>query len=203
MSGYYNARPHCRFTAQALHAPNERGAILPIVLIVLVIMTLSGAALIRSTDSVLLIAGNYAFQKDLLNQAERVIPEISDTFQEGLLKAEADREDNIQDLNYFASIQPSSGKGIPEALLNVAENNPLNIVENGAIIRYVIERMCSEAGPATNDNCIYIDSIMDQTGGNALNNINLGTKQYPAYRISIWASGVRSGETFVQTVIVI
>ena len=180
-----------------------RGAILPIVLIVLVNMSISGAALIRSTDSVLFIAGNYAFQKDLLNQAERVIPDITDVFQNGALKLEGDREDDNADQNYFSSIQSASERGIPDALLLIPENDPQNITENGVVIRYVIERMCSQTGPATNDGCICIDSLMDRSGGNALNNVNVGTQQYPAYRISIWASGVRSGETFVQSVIVI
>jgi len=181
----------------------SKGVILPVILVVLALMTLSGVALMRSTESGLLIAGNYAFQRDLVNQAESVIPVVRQLFENGVLQTEDARQNPVPAVNYFASIQPANERDIPVALLNIAENNPANLTNNGVLVRYTIERMCNEDGEANNGDCIFIDSLPPTTGGNALNNIDVGTVQFPSYRVSIWVSGPRAGETFVQTVIAI
>jgi type IV pilus assembly protein PilX len=52
----------------------QNGVILLVTLLALVIIMLSSLALVRSTDTNMILAGNYAFKRDVVNQAERAVP---------------------------------------------------------------------------------------------------------------------------------
>ena len=52
----------------AAGASRQRGVIMIITLIALIVLLISGAALIRSFDTSMLLAGNLAFKRDLVNQ---------------------------------------------------------------------------------------------------------------------------------------
>ena len=60
---------------------NQNGVILLVTLLALVIMMLASLALVRSTDTNLILAGNYAFKRDVVNQAEQALPKIKALFE--------------------------------------------------------------------------------------------------------------------------
>ena len=55
----------------------ERGVIMVITLIALVVLMIGGIALIRSFDTSMLLAGNLAFRRDLVNQGSERWPKPS------------------------------------------------------------------------------------------------------------------------------
>ena len=84
---------------------SQNGFVMIITLLALVIMMLASVALIRSTDTNLLIAGNMAFKRDLINQAERAIPVIQTAFLSGSLQNTAQRNIDTLGSNYYATVQ--------------------------------------------------------------------------------------------------
>jgi len=178
-----------------------------VTLIALVIMMLASIALIRSTDTNLLIAGHLSFKRDLLNQAERSIPIIRNQFRAGgLLPSEFSRIGDNAAANYLATIQPGdiNAYGIPNILLNTTAfdsafpNN--NIVDNDAkiTIRYVIDRMCLAPGVVTAANCT-LSLTTQNTSGTGIPGPPLPGVNLPVYRISMRITGPRNTETYLQT----
>ena len=194
---------------------SQIGVVMMVTLISLVILMLASIALIRSTDTNLLIAGHLSFKRDIVNQAERALPQIRATFTTGPLAIATSREANaITTANYSATILPSSSTGIPNILLNTSTFDstfPSNNIVNDAsqvTVRYVIDRMSLAAGPCTLSICTFSQSTTD-VGGDASNMMGgagggsggsekTKGQDIPVYRISIRASGPKNVETFMQ-----
>lgn len=196
----------------------QRGTVLLLTLIVLVVLLLGGVALVRSFDTTLLTAGNIAFKRDLVNQGERVVPVVLKLFQTGALNTADARQNNDKNNNYSAAILPSSPQGVPLALL---DNNAFtavgsagnDIVAQGqnVKIRYVIDRMCN--GPGLDitlgaAGCILSDiNLSDATDLNNINGAEFASvdgrpgaaPQQVVYRISVRVDGPRNTQTFLQT----
>ncbi len=182
----------------------QTGIILPITLISLLILLIASVALIRSTDTSLLIAGQIGFKRDAINQAERAIPKIRALFDVSgsTLNDVTKREKHQPDSNYFATIQKSNASGIPLQLLgdSFGNSNAITIDSAKVSIRFLIDRMCLTEGPVTFNNCTTASSSSD-VGGDALslsegkaNGVDL-----PVYRISIRVTGPRNTEAFLQS----
>jgi len=180
----------------------QRGIILPITLISLLILLIASVALIRSTDTSLLIAGQIGFKRDVANQAERTFPVIRAIFDSGNLSDVTTREQDAPSSNYFATIQPSNASGIPNQLLGSSFGTSNAIKDDTAkiTIRYLIDRMCISTGPVTFSNCTTASSSSD-IGGDAMS-VGEGKANgvdTPVYRISIRVTGPRNTEAFLQS----
>jgi type IV pilus assembly protein PilX len=196
---------HLRLFKQSQMRLLQQGVVLPITLIALLILLIASVALIRSTETNLMISGNMAFRRDLVNQAERALPKVETIFESGALSNFQTREADVKTSNYFSTRQASNASGIPNQLLNSttfdAQFAGNNIVDNTTqiTIRYLIDRMCLEPGPVTTSNCTRTTQNTD-TGGDAT---NLGLEKAngsdtPIYRLSIRATGPRNTEAFFQ-----
>lgn len=185
----------------------QQGVVMFMTLICLVILLVSSVALIRSTDTNALVAGNLSFKRDIVNQAERAMPVIRDKFLTGSLSSSTVRESNVlAQGNYYASIQATNANGVPNVLLNTATfdstfpNN--NIVDTSAqvTIRYVVDRMCLSAGPVTPISCSLSTSTTD-IGGDALllPKGKVTGVDTPIYRISLRVTGPKNTEAFLQS----
>ena len=179
---------------------NQTGFVMIVTLMALVIMLLASVALIRSTDANLQIAGNMAFKRDLINQAERTIPDIQSRFKTAsALGGELSRESNNAANNYSATILHSNDSGIPQALIDLSDTNANNIKPldgSGVLIRYVIDRMCLSTGPADDKYCTLAVSNSAISGSDPK---APGGQRYPVYRITIRATGPRNTEAYMQT----
>lgn len=180
----------------------QRGVVLFVTLIALLIIMLTSVALIRSTDANLQIAGTMAFKSDLRNQAERAIPAIQTKFQSaaGGLYSVASRENDSAANNYYATVQASNDSGIPNVLLaNAMDTNANNIVDSASKteIRYVIDRMCLATGSPRKGVCTMAAS--DAVAGCTPENCDQVEKTYPVYRITLRAIGPRNTEVYLQT----
>ncbi|MDI1298853.1 hypothetical protein [Methylotenera sp.] len=187
-------------------ARRQSGVVLFITLVALVIMLIASVALIRSTDTNLLISGSLAFKRDVVNQAERSIPEIKAQFTTGALNIISAREvDSISSNNYYATIQPGNSLGIPNVLLNTTTfdstmpNNNIAYSSAGVTIRYVIDRMCLATGAISISNCTISAANTDPGGGNLQMPDKLSGTDGVIYRISIRATGPKNTEAFMQS----
>jgi Tfp pilus assembly protein PilX len=129
----------------------QRGMTLIIALIMLVAMTLSGIALVRSVDTTAVIAGNMAFKQGTL-MATDVGVEAASQVLIGLVDNAGTTDNDAPAQNYSASYDPELA--VPTQL-TAATANPINNIQNtGNTARFWMERMCLATGPATATNCI-------------------------------------------------
>lgn len=177
---------------------SQKGIVLVVTLIALMILLLTSVALIRSTDANLQIAGNLAFKRDLINQAERAVPQIQTVFKTGALSNLPARDTTNAAINYYATVQASNDSGIPNVLFNVADSNANNIYDaaSGVRIRYVIDRMCLAEGAITAQSCNLAGN--DTPAGCDAPCQQLPT-YYPVYRLTLRATGPKNTEAYLQT----
>lgn len=144
---------------------SQNGLVLFVALIALVAMSLAAAALIRSVDSGVLVAGNLAFKQSAIMSAEtgvaRAYKFINESGEVGLQSSSG---------GYFASLD-----GVlleTPASLNDAENweNAISIDndiadKSGNTTRIILQRMCRNVGAVTQENCLV------GTGNSAANSM--------------------------------
>ncbi|WP_442781970.1 pilus assembly PilX family protein [Collimonas fungivorans] len=170
----------------------------------LIILMISGIALVRSFDSSLVLAGNMAFKRDLVNQGERgMSAAILSMKGAGALVSETTRQSDLPSSNYSASLLATDAHGIPVILLKdsawtTAGMSASDITDavSQVTIRYVIDRLCSAPGAASPASCI-VSSYGDK-GGTADVKRATGVTP-PVYRISVRVTGPRSTQTYLQT----
>lgn len=176
---------------------------------------LASLALVRSTDTNLILAGNYAFKRDVVNQAERAVPAIKALFTTGALKSASSRTADNSNINYYASIQANNTQGLPIKLFSVPNNNVNNMTDtqSGVTVRYIIDRMSLAAGAPSIDNGGFVpinqinnagDDLIRETGtSGSPNRPQINGGMVSIYRISIWATGPRNTESFLQVIFTI
>ena len=177
----------------------QSGFVMIVTLLALVIMLLASVALIRSTDTNLVIAGNMAFKRDLINQAERAIPVIQTTFLSGALQNAVQRNINVLGSNYYATIQANNDSGIPTAALAaVGAANDITDAISGVTIRYVIDRMCVQTSNADEKNCT-LGGSNGEGRGRSVDGQASHYSYFPIYRITLRATGPRNTQAYLQT----
>src|ERR1700688_4142904 len=126
----------------------QRGVVLLYALIAIVLLMLSGLALVRGMGTALAISGNFALRRDLLNEGEQGVVNAEAAFTGGLLNTTAARNASLAGANYSATTLATDNNGIPNALLSDAAFAAVGVAanditpENGVSIRYVIDRLC-------------------------------------------------------------
>jgi Tfp pilus assembly protein PilX len=207
-------QPQPPASGRSAPSARQRGVVLFLALIVLVILLIGGIVVVRSVNSSLYGAGNLAFRRDLVTQGDaavaRAIQAVS-AAGSGASGAIASLHTSQRGANYSASVlQPVGQQGIPVALLNSSFNtvgDPNNdiLVNNGAdqggvTIRYLIERMCDQSGPVTADHCVQ---SLGKYSGAHTGSTNYGTMPMPPggviYRLSARVTGPRNTQAFFQT----
>ena len=134
----------------------ERGMVLVIALIAMVVMAFSGAALMRSVEATTSVTGNLGFQRGAAMTPDAAVATAIAVLFERSLIVDPTRDDPSQ--GYYASRQASEdARGVPYALQKISNFPPDAPVANpsdGIFVRYVIERMCGQAGPPSGDYCV-------------------------------------------------
>jgi Tfp pilus assembly protein PilX len=179
----------------------QRGVVLIFSLIVLLILTIGAVALMRSMSNSLFGAGNLAFRRDLVNQGEQAVSTVLKEFQTGGNLVGATTA-NAPTHNYSATILPTNAQGVPNVLLaatlgSVGTAGDITGPTSDISIRYVTDRLCSVAGPATAALCVQ--STANPTGGTATSNAPPPVPAATVYRLSVRVSGARSTQVFLQT----
>jgi type IV pilus assembly protein PilX len=147
---------------------NQYGFVLFVALIALVAMSLAAAALIRSVDTSVLVAGNLAFKQSATLDADTSAEIASSFIQNKSIPFTADvpsmgyyssatkdvNASNYLDLDNAATWANGKSLLITDIVTSAGFNGNKSI--SGNSVRYVIQRMCRASGPdstASND-CI-------------------------------------------------
>jgi type IV pilus assembly protein PilX len=192
-------------------AARQRGVVLIFSLIVLLILAIGAVALLRSVNSSLMSAGNLAFHRDLVNQAEQAVSNVMTQFKfTGLPLGGAVTTTvttaNVPTANYSATTLPTNAQGVPTALLDDAAFALVGIAANDIVpnatskitIRYVIDRLCAPLTvTASSPNCVQSTGL--PTGGTANRNTAVSPPSATIYRISVRVDGPRNTQAFLQS----
>lgn len=192
----------------------SRGTILAIVLIVLVVMMLGGVSLLRSVDTSALLSGNLAFKRDTvnrstvgLNEAFKVMtsasfPQYSDS-NAGCAAGVCTDTAKWLAMNYSPRLLEADANGIPVILTDATAFDAKFLVKpvdkkDGNVIRFLIERMCTDFGPSNENMCSVSDRVQI---GHDYHSPALGSVSLPLYRITIRSDGPRNTQTYAQVIV--
>ena len=198
-----------------LGSGRQRGVVLAVVLVVLVVMMLGSVSLLNSVDTSALLSGNIGFKRDSINSAGG-----------GLNKAfEAMKSANFQKyqdsvagcpppaatgtactaagewakLNFYPRILETDENGIPLIIKNKTQFDAkfkiAPVKANGNETRFLIERMCETYGPSSKVTCVL--STESPLGGDKWAD-KPGSTASPVYRVTVRTDGVRNSQTYVQ-----
>lgn len=173
----------------------QKGLVLFVSLIVLVAMSLAAIALVRSVDTATQITGNLSFRGGGVQESDQGV-EAGRAAVAAIVNTVAINNDSPAN-NYYASVQDTTDAatlarlaGLGGATFNAATGNTIN---------YIVERMCSTAGPWSVNKCSLFVSRQrkdqqvkpgEPTGGQAT----------PYYRVTVMVTGQRGTRVFTQTI---
>jgi len=189
----------------------ERGIVLFIVLLIMVVLSMAGVALMRSVDTATGVAGNLALRQGTFPPVNWAVENAMNSL------TVINKDGDVTANNYYATLQGgASANGVPAVLQGskpamaaayaaaglpwipadwaASPSNTLNEV------RYVIERMCNAAGPPAINTCDMSPPKMPTaTTGMELQKIPLG--RVPFYRVTVRVDGPGNTVTFAQAML--
>lgn len=193
-----------RMAASTAPSMRQRGVIMVVALITLALLMIGAVAAIRSMSVSLNSVGNFAFKRDMTNQAERAMQLASAALVTGALSGQTAREADNATQFYSATMLPSSPQGIPTALLQASNDAAvpgLGYVDlasggndQGTRLHYVIDRLCLNNGPLDQTTC-QTASVQIQGGPGQP---ALTAPAQALFRISVRVTGPRNSQSFYQ-----
>jgi type IV pilus assembly protein PilX len=137
-------------------APKQRGVVLFIALIVMVVMSLAAIALMRSVDTTTAVIGNLAFRQSSILPANFAVEDAAsglfgDANTTGIARVADVRADDAAN-NYWATHNQAwdDAHGVPTPLQTTTAASALTrkqVDGAGNTVTYIIERMCNAASP--------------------------------------------------------
>jgi len=191
----------------------QRGIIMILTLIALVLLLIGVAAMLRTTDNATAMIGNLAFRRDLTNRAEVAIAAAKTALNSGALFGDTARSSDSAANNYSATrLANAAGIGVPSVLLSNTNYSTAGYQclpagctpgSDGVVLRWVIDRQCSGTNGTTLTfniaDCGYLGTTKDKGGTDWLNPKKPGSSARGLFRISVRVTGPRNTEAYVQT----
>lgn len=184
-------------------ASAQRGLVLFIALIALVAMSLAAAALVRSVDSGVLVAGNLAFRQSAIMSGDTAISSAYRYINENAASLVGNNGGYYASYDSTQTTDADIARVKNEMMWNTAFAVPADSYDqtkNQA--RYIIERMCRKDGAASADEC------MMGTGSGRANSKGVqdyrnagaekGASGTPVYRITVRVADPRNTYTYLQ-----
>lgn len=176
----------------------QRGMVLFIALIVMVAMSLTGAALVRSVGTTTAVVGNLGLREASIAPASAGIEEaIAAMYESNVI---ADREHDLPAHSYYASRQSGEDvRGVPLALQAASRYpNGARVIDagNGNSVRYIIERLCTSVGPATAANCNLVSP--PATAGPVTSPAATPATPVVGFRITVRVDGPQNTVSHIQ-----
>jgi Tfp pilus assembly protein PilX len=192
----------------------QRGVVLFVALIALVVIMLAAIALVRSVDTGNLIAGNVAFRRAATSSADAGVESAISWL---IAKEQQDQaKDAFSDADYVLNSTDAANGYYSYNSNNPVDANYLNVTAattwtdqasksmgqdaSGNTIRYIIQRMCKTPNQVLSEtDCLFSDASVDnnskrngipqpQTGGSSV-----------MYRVTARVTGPRNTVSYIQT----
>lgn len=181
-------------------ARGQRGVVLFVAIIVLIVMSLAGLALMRQMGAGVSIAGNVAFKETATSVADRGI-EVARAWYMNPSNA-SKLWDNDPTAGYYATwaggIDPSTYNWATGSVVLTDDAN------TGHETRYIIHRLCQNIGSPVVPGQSCSDGVVSNSGstrgGASYGNPNFEPPPGPFYRVTARVAGPRNTFSFVQVV---
>ncbi len=169
----------------------RRGVTMLMVLLLLSVMLLGGLALARITEIGSLASGNSAYREASLQASE-----VGVNTAYAAVKTLAAEEANAGNW-YWASIQAVDGSGLP----NVAWATAPEVVVGSYSVRYVVERMCSQANVTDTLRQCLVKQIPQTPESQVYGKDALDPPNSRQFRITVRVLGPKDTQTWVQSLV--
>ena len=199
----------------------QQGMVMMFALIILVLMTLGGLALVRSMDTSNMIAGNMAFQQAAMHSTDAGVEAAigwleTNNAAAGVLDASIPTAGytastpaiaaNLTGESFWNSFLPSGICLLPVAggVCSAAPGVP---DASGNTVAFMIQRLCNGTGAPIGNGCALVPGVV--AGGSQGNNEGAGEELLTAvgvntavyYRITVRVNGPRNATSFVQALV--
>jgi Tfp pilus assembly protein PilX len=182
----------------------QKGVVLFFALIALVVMSLAAVALIRSVDTSTIIAGNLAFKQSATTAADSGLETALNWLATNPITLEVDSAAN-KALGYYAT-QAADPMTFAWDATDSRVATGYGIVAgtdaSGNNIRYVIQRMCRVAGPATPGGCLFGAPVVGTNSLGVKSSTEAGaatsTEQSTMYRITARVTSAKNTISYIQ-----
>ena len=184
-----------------MRAASQRGVVLFIALIVLVVMSLAGVAMNRSVENSLGIAGNLAFRKSTLQGTEKATANAIAWLDNNRAVLNRFGEVNAATTGYYFA--PVKAKGSDDAWNSNYWTNAFDAGTDtlGNKLAYKIERMCEKSTASYAETTCLLGNPLDSNTNNG-NTATGGFQFQPppplVLRITARAVGPRNATSIVQ-----
>lgn len=174
----------------------ERGVVMFVALVVLIVMTLAGLAMLRQMSSGVSIAGNIAFK-----QAATAVADVGIEQARAFITSAPPPTIDIPASGYYAtwagSIDPWDASWDP-----MWAAVP-DIVTASGSVRYIIQRLCSSTGPAVGGAQQCSDAVPKSVGGESKGGAFYGSQNSkldptPFFRVTARVTGPRNTVSYTQ-----
>lgn len=200
-------KKHCFVICQHL-ARRQQGLVLFIALIALVAMSLAAAALIRSVDSGVLVAGNLAFKQSAIMSAESGVADAYRHINANATTLNTPAGGYFPTFNDAIAIASAATWSSSNSFLVPTDPQDLS----GNETRYIIQRMCRSATlPLDATNCLVGtgDSAANSKGGRSEGggaggggyDPSKGGSDAVVYRATVRVAGPKNTFSYVQAFI--
>ena len=182
-------------------ARKQEGVVLFVALIVLIIMTLAGLALLRQMGAGTSIAGNIAFKENATSVADRGTEFANAWLVANYALTASDSIANGYISNWGTSVDPTTFDWDAQGKLRVDDE-----AQTGNRTRFIIHRLCeskdmSSLDPAQKCSDSPVLNTGDSRGGAGYPGVLPGTKTKPFFRITTRVDGPRNTTSFTQVLV--
>lgn len=199
---------------------SQRGLVLFFALIALVAMSLAAAALIRSVDTGVMVAGNLAFKQSATNSADGgLVSATTWLAANGASLLTTNRGNGYYatatDLNLTetqgqtwetvtagATTTSYSAWTDATSLLATGSGFVSGVDPTGNTVRYVIQRMCRTEGAPTKESCLMGNALAEGFSKQGKSDDELGAiikgSLSPMYRVTARVSGPKNTISYIQ-----
>lgn len=192
----------------------QKGVALAITLIMLVIMTLGGIAMIRSMESTTIVAGNLTFRQSATYSGDLGIAAAQTwlsnanvaTLTCGSSGGIANCPPGYKSNGGTATDSPSAGQSWDNFWASSLASNAVTIAEDatGNTVSYFIHRLCEGTGALTaaGSNCVETPSVT--SSGGFAKRAGAARFQSPSqvyYRITVRVAGKKNTVSYVQAIV--
>lgn len=205
-----------RLAQRELRPDRQRGIVVVISLIVLVVMTLAAVGLIRSMDTATVVSHNLTFKQVSLQlgdigteAATNELAYFAGSSADAAFPSGCAANGSCR---YFPVMQTLSTLGVPATTnwSNVANIssvtfpttfNGLNALPSGYTVQYVVERLCTGTLPITNISSNCYSLAPEEGGSKKLGSPVFTTTESIYYRATIRVADAKGASTLTQVIL--
>ncbi len=189
-------------------APAQQGMVLFVALIVLIVMTLAGLALLRQLGVGTSIAGNIAFKESATAVADRGVEEALQWLALPTTNTSLTSAPDGYDSSWGAGFDPDAfawGPGFSRTIVPPVAAAP-DYAQTGSQTEMIIQRLCSTPGmssldPAQQCSDSLVANPLRSHGGGGYGSVLPSTTPAPFYRVTTQVRGPRNTVSVTQVLI--